>query len=264
MNEARSVSAAGPSVVELQDVSFAYGDIPVFEGVSFTVSAGEFVGLVGPNGSGKTTLFRLLLGLLEPASGSVRVFGEPPARVRQRIGYVPQHFQYDAAFPVLVSDVVLMGRLGNGPWRWRHGRADRTAAETALAEVDMLALAKRPFAALSGGQRQRVLIARALAAEPELLLLDEPTANIDVAVEHELSKLLHRLNRRMTILLVTHDVGFVGEHVQRVLCVSRRVAAHPTDAVCGVFMSALYGTSVRAVRHGEDAARREDGGCRSS
>ena len=220
-------------VVSLHDVDFAFNDHPVLRDVQLEIAGGDFVSIIGPNGGGKTTLLRLILGLLEPNRGTVRVFGRPPAQARQRIGYMPQFALLDEQFPITVADVVLMGRLARrmplGPFR----SGDRDVARRALAEVEMADLEQQPFAALSGGQRQRVLIARALACQPDLLLLDEPTASLDPGVQDELYELLHQLKERMTVVLVSHDVGMVSQHVDRVVCVNVQVAQHPVSAIKG-------------------------------
>jgi zinc transport system ATP-binding protein len=233
--------------VRFESVRFAYDGLSVVEDATFTVADGDFLSVIGPNGAGKTTLAKLLLGLLEPQSGRIRVFGKSPQAARSGLGYVPQYAQFDPAFPVTVMDVALMGRLrpGIGPYR----REDRRAARAALAEVGLEELEGRPFAALSGGQRQRVLIARALAADPRLLILDEPTANVDAAVESRLTTLLGGLNERMTIILITHDLGFVSDMVQHVVCVNRWVKVHPTEEVTPQMITGLYGGNVRIVRH---------------
>ncbi|MCE5269463.1 MAG: ABC transporter ATP-binding protein [Planctomycetaceae bacterium] len=241
-------------VISLNDVMFSYGGPPVLEDVSFSIAARQAVCVVGPNGGGKTTLIKLILGLLTPQHGEVLLFGEPPRRSRQRIGYMPQHAQYDPLFPVSVMDIVLMGRLGqrglSGLTGW-HGRADRQAAIDALDEVGMKDFGRQPFAALSGGQRQRVLIARALCCKPDLLLLDEPTSNVDSLVEARLLELLRELNQRMTIVMVSHDLGFVSGFVESVICVNRRVVVHPTSQVSGQVIHDLYGGEVRMVHHDE-------------
>lgn len=233
--------------LRFDSVDFSYGGAPVIENADFAVADGDFMSVIGPNGAGKTTLAKLLLGLLEPRSGTIRVFGRAPRAARSQLGYVPQYAQFDPAFPVTVMDVVLMGRLrpGIGPYR----RQDRSAAYAALGEVGLEGLERRPFSRLSGGQRQRVLIARALAGDPRLLILDEPTANVDAAVESRLSTLLRRLNERMTILLITHDLGFVSEAVRHVVCVNRWVKVHPTEEVTPDMITELYGGNVRLVRH---------------
>jgi zinc transport system ATP-binding protein len=246
---ARSPGSSDAPAIEVNGLDFAYDGPLVLEDVTFTVMPRQFVSVVGPNGGGKTTLLKLMLGLLRPTRGRVRVFGRPPAEARRLIGYVPQHAQFDPQFPVTATDVVLMGRLGLGRGLGPAGRADRAAAQRALAEVGLSEFGRRPLAALSGGQRQRVLIARALATDPALLLLDEPTASLDLVVQGGFFELLHRLNERMTVLLVSHDVGFVSQHVQTAICVSRRVELHATSALNGRAISDLYGEPVRYVHH---------------
>ena len=236
-------------VISFQDVTFSYDGSPVVEDVSFAVDERDFVCVVGPNGGGKTTLLKLMLGVVAPTRGRVAVFGGPPERARARMGYVPQQSQFDLQFPVRVMDVVLTGRLDRSRWLGLYRRADKEAAAKALRDVDLDTLRHRPFAALSGGQRQRVLIARALAAEPDLLLLDEPTANVDIAVEEEVYAVLRELNQRLTIVLVTHDLGFVSTFVSHVICVNRRVSVHPTSEVTGAIISEIYGRDMRLVRH---------------
>jgi zinc transport system ATP-binding protein len=238
--------------IAFDNVSFSYGAAPVLEKASFLIEERESVCIVGPNGGGKTTLVKLILGLLEPMSGTVRVFGVSPKAARKRIGYMPQHLLYDPLFPVTVSDIVLMGRLRSGGVRgffgWPDGQ-DREAASEVLRQVGMLDYARRPFSSLSGGQRQRVLIARALAGRPDLLLLDEPTSNVDTLVEAQLLELLVKLNERMTIAMVTHDLGFVSGAVEKVVCVNRRVAVHPTREISGEIIHDIYGGHVRIVKH---------------
>jgi len=237
------------TLVSFQNVTFSYDGAAVLEEVNFTIQERTFISIVGPNAGGKTTLLKLMLGLLKPSRGTIEVFGQPPEKARPRIGYMPQYVQFDPNFPVTVLDVVLMGRLGNGARFGPYGKADRAIAIDALHKLEMDKVRNRPFMALSGGQRQRVLIARALTAEPELLLLDEPTANVDMAVETELFELLHAMSETITIVVVSHDLGFVSQYVQSVVCVNRRVMVHPTTAVTGEVISALYGADVRMVRH---------------
>jgi zinc transport system ATP-binding protein len=235
-------------VVCLRDDTFAYEATPVLEHAHLDVFEGAFASIVGPNGGGKTTLLRLILGLLKPNTGNVQVFGDAPARARARIGYTPQHLQFDAQFPVTVMDVVLMGRAEHCPYG-RYRREDKEAARRALDDMDLANEALRPFAALSGGQRQRVLIARALACEPRLLLLDEPTANIDAAAGMMLLEHLQRLNERMTILLVSHDLGFVSKAVTSVICVNKWVKLHPTSNITVEIIREVYGGDVDMIRH---------------
>lgn len=238
----------GPAI-ELRDLSYAYDGAPVVDGANLTVRCGEFVTVVGPNGGGKTTLLRLVLGLLQPDSGSVKVFGCHPEESKPRMGYVPQHSDTDPSFPATVLDVVLMGRLGKTRLLGMYTQRDIDAAMAAISDVELLELARRPFSRLSGGQRQRTLIARALASEPDIMLLDEPTANLDVAMEQELYDILLRLKERLTLLLVSHDLAFVAGFTDTVACVNRTVMVHPTSEVTPELINELYGRDVRFVRH---------------
>lgn len=243
-------------VIVFRNVSFSYGSVPVLENVTFAVSKGDSVCIVGPNGGGKTTLLMLVLGLLQPQSGEIRVFGDRPERARQRIGYTPQYVHYDPKFPVTVMEIVLMGRLGRrfvGP----YSRNDKEVARRALAEVGMSDMGSRLFGRLSGGQRQRVLIARALACEPDVLLLDEPTANVDLAVGIRLQEILQGLSRRMTLLMVTHDLAFVSGLTTSVLCVNRRVISHATGELSESILREMYGDDIRLVRHDTGHAQQE-------
>jgi zinc transport system ATP-binding protein len=236
-------------VVRFDGVGFAYGPTSVLEGVSFTVDRGDILCIVGPNGGGKTTILKLMLGLLEPLEGAVEVFGGPPLRARPRIGYMPQRTVFDPLFPVTVMDVVLMGRLQVSGFRVFNSRADRDAALEALDMVEVRGLAKRPFQSLSSGQSQRVLLARALVSRPELLVLDEPTSSVDAAAGTGFYALLRRLNDFMTIIIVTHDLGFVSQDLKKVACVNRTLAMHPTCEISQETLNELYGRDVHMVRH---------------
>ena len=235
--------------VDIRNLWFSYDSLPVLQDVNLSISTRQRVCMVGPNGGGKTTLVKLILGLLRPTRGVVRVLGGQPAVERKRIGYAPQHAAFDPKFPVSVMDVVLMGRIGQtgvlGPYR----RSDRLAAGDALQAVGLGDLTRRAFSDLSGGQRQRVLIARAIVSSPELLLLDEPTANLDLGVEAEFHQLLEQLSEKLTLVMVSHDVGFVSQLVDKVVCVHGTVAVHPTAELTGELMNDLYGHDVMLVRH---------------
>ncbi len=232
--------------ISLVGVSFRYpASVGALEDVDLEVRGNDFVGLVGPNGGGKTTLMRLILGLLEPQRGTVRVFGQPPIEVRSRIGYVPQHPCIDLSVPAEVLEVVLMGRLARSSWGPRFARRHLDAAFEALDLTGSTALAHRRFSELSGGQRQRVLIARALAAEAELLLLDEPTTGIDLHRERELLEMLHELNQRLPILLVSHDVTLVSAHLKRAVWVNRTVTTYAAGELSPEVIEEIY--------HGEES-----------
>ena len=239
----------GSKAFKLENVWFAYQNDPILIDVNLQIDRRDFACVVGPNGGGKTTLLKLLMGLLKPGRGSIEVLGTVPIKARPMIGYVPQYVSHDMLFPVTVMDVVLMGRLDRSLPLGRYRQIDRDQARTALDEVGLLELMKRPYSALSGGQRQRVLIARALVSEPGILLLDEPLSNVDAIREKELMELLKSLSERMTIVMVTHDLGFVSNYVSKVICVNRKVFVHPTAEMTGDLVQMMYDHSVRMIQH---------------
>jgi zinc transport system ATP-binding protein len=246
------------NVVRADHLSVAYQDKLVLENITFDIHAGEFWGILGPNGSGKTTLLRAMLGLNEPFSGSIKIFDKNPVDLgpqRDRIGYVPQHAIIDFNFPIKVKDVVLLGRsrkIGIGK---RVSRIDKEAAEKAMEFVEITDLADRQIGRLSGGQRQRVLIARALALEPEILLLDEPTAALDVNAAEGFYEWLHTTHEKMklTLVLVSHDVGVVSRYVNAVACLNRTLVAHglPSEVLAGDALEQMYGCDAMLFGHGD-------------
>jgi zinc transport system ATP-binding protein len=214
-------------VVTASHVSFAYGVDPVLRDVSFEIGAGEFAALVGPNGSGKSTLLRVLLGVLRPHEGTVELFGAEPHELRERwrVGYVPQRLAVPADLPATVEEVVRAGQLPRRGW-WRQPKpGDRDAVDHALGAVALLDLRKRPLRELSGGQQQRVLIAKALVGDPELLVLDEPIAGVDVASQQLFrDSLVHLVDAHgTTVLLVSHELGAVADDLDRVIVLKQTV-----------------------------------------
>jgi zinc transport system ATP-binding protein len=227
-------------VIDVKNLSFAYQDTFVLKDASFHIDAGEFVGIIGPNGGGKTTLLKLLMGFLKPTEGMIQVFNHSPTQVQQRLAYVPQSMRFDRQFPISALDVVLLGKLSQLTWYGRYRHKDKVAACEALEKVGLLAFKDHAFGALSGGQAQRVLIARALVSNPELLLLDEPTASVDAHAESEIYTLLQNLKGTMTIVMVTHDLKAATDYVQKVICVQRSVATLTPKDVCEHFAMGLY------------------------
>src|SRR3990172_4260428 len=217
-------------IIRLTHVDVIFQDVLVLEDVSLNVAPGDFLAIIGPNGAGKTTLLRFILGLVRPASGAVRLFGKAPWELngeRRRIGYVPQVLSVDLNFPVRASEAVLMGRYGRIGLVRRPSFDDRAAARRAMDRVGVADLADRPIARLSAGQRQRVFLARALANDPDLLLLDEPTTGVDVAATESLYELLRDLHEDgITVLVVSHDVGVVASYVDGVACVNHPLIPH--------------------------------------
>jgi len=229
-----------PLAVELDGVSFAY--LPgqrVLGDVSLEIETGEFVAIAGPNGGGKTTLLRLVLGLERPNAGHVRLFGDAPDRFRERpkLGYLAQRAQLGVQAPATVLEVVTAGRAALRPVG-RLTAEDREAIEAAIERVGLSALAKRPLTRLSGGQQQRAFIAKALAPEPKLLALDEPTAGVDVAAQEALAELLARLHDELnvTILYVSHEFGAIEHVVERLVLVRERIVFDgPPSSLPGVW-----------------------------
>jgi zinc transport system ATP-binding protein len=221
------------SPASAEGLTFAYRQEPVVDDVTFDIAAGEFVALVGPNGSGKSTLLRLLLGLLVPDRGKVRLFGDDPRRLRDRfrVGYVPQRAVLPADLPATVAEVVGAGRIARRGW-WRPpSRADRDARGRALAAVALSEMARTRVGELSGGQQQRVLIAKALAGDPELLVLDEPVSGVDAESQARFrNSLVHLVNRGGTVLLVSHELGAVADDLDRVIVMKRGIMFDGTPA----------------------------------
>ncbi|MFC3958221.1 metal ABC transporter ATP-binding protein [Halovivax cerinus] len=241
-------------VVRLENVTLSYGEQPAVADVTLTVGDGEFLGLIGPNGSGKTTLLHVMLGLLEPDSGVVELFGESVSSFDQgeRIGYVSQRATGRAeTMPVTVREVVRMGRFARAGHS-RLSEEDRAAVDAALATVDIDNLAARQIGTLSGGQTQRAYIARALASEADLLALDEPTVGVDAESRDAFYQLLESLNERgITIVLIEHDIGVVTDRADHIACLNTQLY-HYGDTESFVESDALadaYGASGRVVRH---------------
>jgi zinc transport system ATP-binding protein len=224
--------ADGEPVVEVAGVDFGYTATPVVRDVSLRVDPGEYVAVVGPNGSGKSTLLKLMLGLLRPDEGVVRLFGEPAHRFDDgsRVGYVAQHASASKEMPITVREVVKMGRFPHVGFGWLTS-SDRAVVDRALDTVGMSAFANRRITRLSGGQRQRAFIARALAGEADLLVLDEPTVGVDAESVEAFYDLLASLNDDgITVLLIEHDLSAVTDHAERVVCLNGEVYFDgPTD-----------------------------------
>jgi len=237
-------------IIEFNEVTFKYDNHLIIDSAQFSIIENEFIGIIGPNGGGKTTLLKLLLGILKPYSGNISILGQSAICARKQIGYMPQYLQYDQQFPATVLDIVLMGRLNNQIFSF-YSKKDKKIAINALEQMEIAHLAKQPFSKLSGGQRQRVLISRALATEPKILILDEPTANIDPAIEDKFYNLLKNLSKTMTIISVSHDLRFVMNIVNRVICINRKVHIHSVSESKIDFLNNVYNTEhYSVVSHG--------------
>ena len=228
------------NIIKVRDLDFSYNRQPVLRDVDLEVAASDFMAMIGPNGGGKTTLLKLMLGLLSADRGQILIFGKSPKAVSHRIGYVPQDVHINKDFPVSVFDVVLMGKLKPGRGRARHSKEDRAAARRALEKVEMADYGDRRIGELSGGQLQRVFVARALVTEPDLLLLDEPTASIDTKGQREFYALLKELNETITIIVVSHDLMVVSGYVKSVACVNQRLHYHGHAELTGEMIELMY------------------------
>ncbi len=237
-------------VIAIRGLWAGYNGEQVLEDINLTVYERDFVGLIGPNGGGKTTLLRVLLGLLPPTRGEVRIMGRPVREGRRVIGYVPQVVEFDHEFPISVWEVARMGRLGRRRLLQRYTPEDDAIVEEALRQVELLDLRQRPIGELSSGQRQRVYIARALATQPEILLLDEPTSSVDPQVSSSIYELLQQLNERVTIMLISHDMSAISSYVKTVGCLNRRLFYHHGEEITEDMLELAYQCPIDLIAHG--------------
>jgi ABC-type Mn2+/Zn2+ transport system ATPase subunit len=238
---------AQPPALDVRELRAGYGGQMVLDGISFQLAPGQLVGIIGPNGAGKTTLLKAILGLAPAMSGNVTIGGRRSSRRSGLVAYVPQRDAINWRFPASVADVVLMGRYGRLGWLRRPGPADRALAAACLEQVGMTAYAGQPIAELSGGQQQRVFLARALAQEPEVLLLDEPISGVDAPTQESILNLLGQLAAQgKTLLLTTHDLRCNMNHFDGLLALNRRlVALGSVDQVLTpAVLTQTYGTQV--------------------
>lgn len=237
-------------VVKISHLTVRYDEYIALSNVCLDVAQNEFLGIIGPNGGGKSTLLKAILGLVPITDGEVEVMGSPATKKRNRIGYVPQFAVMDRKFPISVLDVVLTGRLNKIKLFKKYNTEDMDIAYDRLKLVGLGDLANRQISELSGGQLQRVLIARALAVDTNLLLLDEPTASVDAVSKEEIYNLLKKLNETMTIILVTHDMMAVSSEVKKIACLNRKLVYHGETMLNADIVNELYGCPVELIAHG--------------
>jgi zinc transport system ATP-binding protein len=237
------------SVIEIENLLVKLDGVSVLENVNLTVNEYDFLGIIGPNGGGKTTLLRVLLGLVKPVRGKVRIMGESVEKNRHLLGYVPQYAVFDRSFPISVEEVVISARLTQKHGR-RFSHEDYKIADAALERVEMLPLRLRQMGELSGGERQRVLVARALAAQPRILLLDEPTASVDSRFAAGFYELLQELNREMTLILVSHDISAVSTYVKTLACLNRTLFYENSRELTQEMIENTYHCPVDLIAHG--------------
>ena len=244
------------NIIELRDVSFSYRNEQILNTITFALHKGDYLGIIGPNGGGKTTLLKLMTGLLKPTSGSVKLFGQDITRFKhkEKIGYVPQkvtHFAH--AFPITVEEAVLMGRYAKrGPFHFMT-KEDKQKVTESLDQVEMTPYRDKLISDLSGGQQQRVFIARALAGEPEVIFLDEPTAGIDARTQEQFYLLLRKLNQELqiTLVLVSHELDVVVNEATEVACVNGSLVCYckPEELVNMRGLEKVYGKDIKYILH---------------
>jgi zinc transport system ATP-binding protein len=241
---------ADEELIRLEDVWVHYDNVAILEAVNLSIKRDDFLGIIGPNGGGKTTLLKVILGLVKPTSGKVTVLGGTPQRNRKFIGYVAQNSLFDHDFPISVLEVVLMGRYGKVGLVKRFSEDDKKAALKALQTVEMINYKDKQIGRLSGGEQQRVLIARALVAEPKMLLLDEPTTGVDMPMQTEFYELLAGLKYSMSIVLVSHDISAVSIYVDKIACLNHQLYYHGSKEVGPEVLEATYKCPVQMIAHG--------------
>jgi zinc transport system ATP-binding protein len=236
-------------IIKFDRVSFSYGRNEVLKDVDMSVKKGDFYAIIGPNGGGKTTILRLILGLEKPSKGSIYIKGASATQKTLRTGYVPQFSNHDRQFPLQVTDVILQGLIEPGSMLPFYKKEQLEKTNAVMKKLGIEKRAKDRFGELSGGLKQRTLIARAIVSGPELLLLDEPVASVDSSIEKDIYEMLVELNKSMTIVMVSHDLGFVSDYVNMVGCVNRTFVSHHTHDISHSDIDSIYKSKGVMINH---------------
>lgn len=239
------------SAIKIENLCVHYGELEALHNINLEIEQGEYLGIIGPNGSGKTTLLKSVLGLIPITAGEIQIMGGPISKNRTKIGYVPQLSHANRKFPITVLDVVTSGRINNKitPF-YKHKKTDYEIAEKELAFVGLKDFGRRSIDELSGGQFQKVLLARALAMDPDILILDEPTANVDAKSSSDIYELLHEFNRDKTVILVTHDTMAISSNVKTLACLNQTLVYHGEPRLTEDTISNMYGCPIDLIAHG--------------
>ncbi|QTL98710.1 ATP-binding cassette domain-containing protein [Iocasia frigidifontis] len=237
--------------IEVSDVSVYYDNVCAIRDVNLEISENEFLAIIGPNGAGKSTLLKVILGLIRPVNGEVKVFGNSIKKREKLIGYVPQAIEFDRNFPISVRDVILMGRLrSNFTFFHSYSKEDVQKAVDIMDRLELADLKERQIGQLSSGQLQRVLIARALAVEPKIMLLDEPTASVDLNSRNKIYSILNDLKKEMTIVAVTHDMAAISTYFDSVACLNKDLHYHGDKELEEAALKKVYGCPIELIAHG--------------
>lgn len=239
------------NAVEIENLTVYYQNVCALSNINLTIKDKEFIGIIGPNGGGKTTLLKSILGLVRPDSGKIRIYNKSPSKAHGLIGYVPQFSKFNRDFPISVMEVVLMGRLSSRVPVFHHYTSeDKSIVESIMKKLGIYELCNRQIGQLSGGQLQRTLIARALAVQPQILLLDEPTASLDASSKSDIYEILKQLNQEMTIILVTHDMGAISSYIDTLACLNTKLYYHGKAELNEAVIQQIYGCPVDLIAHG--------------
>lgn len=238
-----------PKLIEIKNLTVKYGNYLALHNADLTISQSDFIGVIGPNGGGKTTLLKAILGLIEPSSGEI-IFAEELKEKGSDIGYLPQINKFDHRFPITVKEVILSGLARKNRWAKPYKRKDNARLDQIVQELGIQKLVSKAIGELSGGQMQRVFLGRALISDPRLLILDEPDTYVDNQFEHELYEMLLELNKRMAIMLVSHDVGTITTYVKGIACVNTTLNYHPSNIISPEQLKA-YNCPIQIITHGE-------------
>jgi zinc transport system ATP-binding protein len=238
-------------LIEISELSVHYGGNCALSDISLKINTADFLGIIGPNGGGKTTLLRAILGLVKPSGGSISLAGRGAPAVLPKIGYVAQYTNFDRTFPITVFDVVLMGTMDKSRlFLHRYSAEDKETTLRIMERLDIAGLKDRQIGQLSGGQMQKTLLARTLMQKPDVLLLDEPTANMDALSRTKIYEILKELNKEMAIVVVTHDMSFVSSHVKSIACLNKRLYYHGEPAMDEALVREAYGCPIDLLAHG--------------